>query len=309
MSALPASATPASRLPEFVLIGVTAIWGATFLIIQITLRDVGPFSLVAHRFLLAAAVIYLLFRRRVHQFHRSELIGAALVGGATFASYAFQTMGLLYIPSSRSAFITAMYVPAVPLLQLAIIGRSPRLSAWLGIAVSFIGLLVLFSSAGLGIELGTGELLTLGCALGAALQIVFIGRFVPETDPLRLAFLQFTIVGVLSMIVALVTGESGANYTPSFIVGILSLGIVGTAFNLGAMNWAQQTVSATRATVIYTLEPVWAGLIGAAVGEPMTTRTLAGSALIIAGVLVSEVRWGALLGRSPHSGTQIDEDE
>lgn len=298
MSGLAAEpASTASRLPDFVLIAVTVIWGATFLIIQITLRDVGPFGLVAHRFLLAAGVIYLFFRRRVHQLRRSELVGAALVGGATFASYAFQTSGLQYIPSSRSAFITALYVPAVPLLQLAIIGRAPRLSALLGIGVSFAGLLVLSSSAGMGIELGPGELLTLGCALGAALQIVFIGRFAPETDPLRLAFLQFTIVGVLSMLFAVIVGEPAPNYTPSFIAGIVSLGVVGTAFGLSAMNWAQQTVSATRATVIYTMEPVWAGLIGAAVGEPMTARTLIGSALILGGVLVSELPWGRLRGK------------
>lgn len=287
-----------SRLPELLLIVVTAVWGATFLVIQVALRDAGPFMLLAHRFSLATAVIFLVFRRRIHGLRRADLVGGLLVGVATFASYAFQTVGLQFIPSSRSAFITALYVPTVPLLQLVIIGLAPRISAWIGILVSFLGLMVLSSTAAAGIQLGTGELLTLGCAFTAALQIVLIGRFAPTMDPLRLAFLQFAVVALLALAGAGIAGEAMPTYSRSFIGSIVALGVVGTSFGLGVMNWAQQTVSATSATVIYALEPVWAGIFGAAAGEILTGRTLTGSALIVAGVLVSEIRWNRRLRTS-----------
>ncbi len=57
------------------------------------------------------------------------------------------------------------------------------------------------------------------------------------------------------------------------------------------MNWAQRNVSPTRATVIYTGEPVWAGIIfGRLAGERLPLLALVGAAFIIAGVLVSELK-------------------
>jgi drug/metabolite transporter (DMT)-like permease len=217
----------------------------------------------------------------------------------TFASYATQTIGLQLITSSKSAFITAMYVPAVPLLQLVVLRVAPRFSAWLGIAVSFSGLMILSSAAGMNVTLGLGEWLTIGTALTAALQIVLISRWAPSMDPMRLACLQFGVVAILALMAIPLAREPLPNLTGTYDLAAGALGVLGTAFALGAMNWAQQTVSATRATIIYSLEPVWAGIFGALAGETMTTRTLVGSALIVGGVLVSEMRWGRRGGTNP----------
>ncbi len=56
------------------------------------------------------------------------------------------------------------------------------------------------------------------------------------------------------------------------------------------MNWAQRSVSPTRATVIYTGEPVWAGIFGRLAGERLPLLALVGAAFIVAGVLVSELK-------------------
>lgn len=278
------------RLPELVLLGVTIVWGGTFLVTQRALADAGPFLIVGMRFGIGALILALLFRRRLPGMTRDEWIGGAVVGGVTFISFASQTAGLQYIPSSTSAFITALYVPIVPILQLVLLRHTPRLAAWLGIAICFAGLMVL-SWDGEGIALGLGEGLTLISAVSAAFQIVLISRWVEQADPMRLATVQMAVVSLLSFVAAALTAEPLQPPTWSLVLAVLALGSLGSAFAIGAMNWAQKRISATRATILYTMEPVWAGIFGALAGEVITGSTLVGSMMILTGVLIGEIRW------------------
>jgi drug/metabolite transporter (DMT)-like permease len=285
--------TAGARLPELVLMVVTLIWGATFFAMQFMLRETGPFAVIAIRFVVGSAALLVVFRGRMRGMTREEVGAGMTIGLVTFALYALQVAGLVHIASSRSAFITAMYVPMVPLLQLLLLRQAPGVAAWLGIGVSFAGLLLLSGGGGAELSLGLGEWLTLGCAVAAALQIVLLSRWAVRTDPLRLAFVQLGTVAVLALAAMPLAGEGLAGLSlPGWGVG-LALGLLGTAFALGAMSWAQRTVSPTRATVIYSMEPVWGGLIGALAGEAMTRSTVGGSLLILLGVLVSELRWRA----------------
>lgn len=280
----------AARVPELVLLLVTLVWGGTFLISQIALRDGDPFGLLLIRFAIGGGTLAFVFRRRLGAMTRDEIWGGAIIGVAAFGSYALQTTGLQYITSSKSAFLTAVYVPIVPLLQLGLLGIAPRLSAWLGIAVSFAGLVLLSWGEEIGFALEIGERLTLGGAVLAALQIILISRWVQRGDPLRLATVQLVVIAALSLLAIPFAGEPWPTPTPSFLAAVIALGLLGSAFAIAAMNWAQRTVSATRATIIYAMEPVWAGVFGAIAGEAMTGLTIAGSSLIIAGILVSELR-------------------
>jgi drug/metabolite transporter (DMT)-like permease len=279
-----------SRLPEVILVLVTLVWGATFLASQAALADSGPFGLLATRFTLGAGVLFLVFFRRMRGVTRAEWRAGVAIGVVTFASYALQTTGLQHILSSKSAFITSLYVPLVPLLQLAILRVAPRAASWLGIGLAFAGLLLLSTGDGFAVQLGVGEWLTLGSAATAALQIVLISRWAPAADPMRLATVQLGMVALLSLVAIPLSGEALPGASATFLIPALGLGLLGTAFAIGAMNWAQRTVSATRATVIYAMEPVWAGVFGVAAGEIITRPMLAGSALILVGIVVSELR-------------------
>ena len=77
---------------------------------------------------------------------------------------------------------------------------------------------------------------------------------------------------------------------PSLLLIVLAMGILGTAVVIGAMNWAQKTVPPMRATLIYALEPVWAGLLGLLLGESFTTAAAIGSGLILVGIVLAELR-------------------
>lgn len=84
-------------------------------------------------------------------------------------------------------------------------------------------------------------------------------------------------------------GESVPPFSTGLLVIALGLGIFSAIIQV-TMNWAQRSVSPTRATVIYTGEPVWAGIFGRLAGERLPALALLGGALIVLGVLVSELK-------------------
>ena len=145
---LPSGARP-SRLPDLVLLLITVVWGGTFLAVQTALQWAGPFGFVALRFGVAGALALLLSWRQLRGLTRAELRAGVLMGAVLCGSYGLQTMGLGLIASSKSAFLTALYVPLVPLIMLLLFRRPPPLAAWLGIAVAFGGLVLLSDPRGL----------------------------------------------------------------------------------------------------------------------------------------------------------------
>lgn len=278
------------RLPDLVLVFVTIIWGSTFAITQRALQEIGPLGFVALRFAFGALALALFLNRRLKLVTRVEMLAGIGIGAILFAAYTLQTMGLQHTTSSKSAFITATYVPLVPICQLFLFGRKPSALAWVGAFVSFIGLGLLSMGDRLDLSFGLGEWLTLACAVASAFQIVLVGKYAPDADPIRLAAVQIATVAILALMTMPFAGEHIPALSGTLVAICLGMGVISTAFVLGAMNWAQQTVPATRATLIYALEPVWAGLVGAAIGERMGMAAMVGSALIVSGILVAELR-------------------
>lgn len=274
---------------ETALILVTMVWGGTFLAVQHALAVSGPLFFVGLRFGVAALCTLMLSLRILKGLTVRELVAGATIGVSIFLGYELQTMGLQTISSSKSAFITALYVPMVPLLQWAILRQPPRLMAWLGIALAFIGLVLLAGPEAGGIEAGRGELLTLVSALAIAGEIILIGRFAGTVDIRRVTVIQLLVASGLAFACMPVAGEQIPPFSWPLIALAGGLGIASALIQL-TMNWAQKSVSPTKATLIYAGEPVWAGIVGRLAGERLPILAVAGGALIVAGVIVSELR-------------------
>lgn len=287
--AAPDSAAPRSYTPDLVLIGVTAVWGGTFIVVKTAMAWSGPFSFVALRFGLAALLLGLASRRAWRGFTAAELRGGIAIGAAVFCGYSLQTMGLREISSSASAFYTALYVPMVPILQIVLFRTLPRLAAWIGVALACVGMLLLSAPTAASVAIDRGAVLTMVGALAMAFEILLIGRYAVQGDPRRLALLQLLTVAVLGAAGARLAGEPAPLLTGGYLACVATMGLV-SAFIQLAITWAQKTVPATRATVIYALEPVWAALVGVFVGDRLGLLGFVGGALIVASVIVTELR-------------------
>ncbi|CAI0744813.1 putative DMT superfamily transporter inner membrane protein [Serratia grimesii] len=271
------------------MIFITMIWGGTFLAVHYAMQVSGPFFFVGLRFAAATLVLMVFSLRAMRGLTWYELKAGVFIGIAIMFGYGLQTVGLQTISSSQSAFITAMYVPMVPLLQWLVLGRFPGVMAWVGVLLAFTGLMLLAAPSSTDMTLSIGEVLTLIGTLGMAAEIILIGAYAGKVNVKRVTVVQLATASMTAFLMMVPTGESVPPYSNYLLYSAVGLGLASAIIQL-TMNWAQRSVSPTRATVIYAGEPVWAGLVGRLAGERLPGIALLGCALIVLGVLVSELR-------------------
>ncbi|WP_460119794.1 DMT family transporter [Pseudomonas sp. H3_G09] len=274
---------------ECVLVLITMIWGGTFLLVQHAMTVSGPMFFVGLRFAAAAAIVAMFSWRHLRELTLFEVKAGSFIGVAIMLGYGLQTVGLQSIPSSQSAFITALYVPFVPLLQWLALGRRPGLMPSIGIMLAFTGLMLLSGPSGAAMNFSPGEIATLISAVAIAAEIILISTFAGQVDVRRVTVVQLAVTAVLSFLLVVPTGEMIPDFSWLLMATALGLGAASAAIQV-AMNWAQKSVSPTRATLIYAGEPVWAGIVGRIAGERLPAVALVGAGLIVAAVIVSELK-------------------
>lgn len=279
--------TPMRHLPELALCFVTLLWGATFLFIRLAMEECGPFFFVGLRFGTAALILFALALPTLKDITLHELFAGAVLGLIVFGGFILQTAGLAHVDASKSAFLTAFYVPLVPLLEWIIFRRRPKTRSMVGLALAFVGvLLVAGVTKGVDFRGSPGEFLTLGCSLLFALEIVCTGFFAPRCDTRRLTFLVMSATSLLAFALMPVTGESVPADLPMW-VWVMATGLgCATALIQSVIVWAQKSISPSRATLIYSAEPVWGGFFGHLAGERLAVSALVGCGLILSGLLV-----------------------
>lgn len=279
---------------DALLVLVALIWGSTFLVVKDTIQLCGPFTFLVARFAIGAITLALIFRKRIVRLNRRELKWGVVIGLFLFAAYALQTVGLQYTTSSKAGFITGLYVPLVPILAIFMLKQWPTFGAMVGVILSLLGLLLLSLGNDFNLQFGLGEWLVLGCAIACAFHTVSVSKFAPGVDAINLAIVQIAMVALLSFISMPLAGEPMA--LPSLPVwgSALVMGVLATAFNLAVMNRVQQFMSSTHATLIYALEPAFAGLFGFLAGESLSLPGWFGCLFIFLGMISSEMTFAKL---------------
>jgi drug/metabolite transporter (DMT)-like permease len=274
---------------EMVLVFITMLWGGTFLLVHNVMTVSGPMFFVGLRFAAAALFVGLASARALPGLTFTELKAGVLIGVSIMLGYGLQTMGLQTISSSQSAFITALYVPFVPLLQWLVLGRRPGLMPSIGICLAFIGLMLLAGPEGGTLHFSEGEVVTLVSAVAIAAEIILISRFAGQVDVRRVTVVQLATASLLAFLMIVPTQERLPDFSWLLLLSALGLGAMSAVIQV-AMNWAQKSVSPTRATLIYAGEPVWAGIVGRIAGERLPGIALIGGLLIVIAVVVSELK-------------------
>jgi len=272
---------------SFALVGITAVWGYTFLVVQDAIASMPVMDFLACRFLVASIVMIALRPTCLRSVTRLELLRGFGLGTVLGLGYIAQTYGLRFTSAAISGFITGMFVVLTPVMSWVLLRRKTNRNTWLVVALATVGLALLTLK---GWSVGIGELLTLGCAVFFAIHIVFLGEWSPQYDPYAFSLLQIGAVAVISLIAAT---PGGITMPPNpgvwGVVGIT--GVLATAVAFFVQTWAQSLVSATRAAVVMTMEPVFAGLFAVVIGgNQLTLRTLGGAACILAAMLIINLR-------------------
>ena len=277
------------RPQETALIAVTAVWGGTFLLVHWAMQHSGPWFFVGIRFLVAGLISIVIFRRALRGIRWRDIGAGVAIGVMIYLGYGLQTVGLQTIDSSTSAFITAMYIPLVPLAQWAVFRKRPPAMAFVGAGLAFLGLLLIAGPDAFALTLGSGEILTMISTLPIAAEIILISVFAGRIDLGRITIIQLLTAGVLGILTMPVVGEGLPEFSWIWVGCAVGLGAASCIIQL-TMNWAQKSVSPTRATIIYAGEPVWAAAIGRIAGERLPVTALIGGALVVLGILASELK-------------------
>ncbi len=203
-SSLPGWSGRASR-PMLALVGVTAIWGYTFVPVQEAIAVYPLFAFLAVRFAISTLVLapfaWRSLRAAAPRRARSPARAPALL---LATAYGLQTAGLELTTVSSTGFITGLYVVLTPLLALVLFRTPVAAAAWVGVALSVVGLLLLSGVPG---GSAVGNALVLGNAVAQSFQIVAMERFAPRYDARALTFLQMAVSCVAFTVIALSRGE------------------------------------------------------------------------------------------------------
>jgi drug/metabolite transporter (DMT)-like permease len=282
------SSAPLRGRAELALLAVTAIWGTTFVIVKGALADISPFLFLALRFTVAALVLGAIYGKKLR---RNALQAGFLAGGLLFVAFVFQTEGLALTTPSKSAFLTGLSIPMVPLVNSLVYRSRPQKSEVIGILIASFGMAMMTLPSGKFV-MTTGDLLSILCAVTFALHIVVIGHFSPRVGFETLAVVQVAVAAVLGFLSAWVFGSSVRFHpTPALGVAVVATGLLATALAFTTLAWAQQYATPVRAALILALEPAFAWVTSYVVtGEVLSSRGKMGAGLILAGVLLVELK-------------------
>jgi len=271
------------------LVGVTAVWGYTFLVVQDAIARMAVMDFLAWRFVVASVVMIVLRPTCLRNVTRLELLRGVGLGTILGLGYITQTYGLRYTSAAISGFITGMFVVLTPVMSWILLRRKTNRSTWMVVALATVGLALLSLN---GWSVGIGELLTLGCAVFFAIHIVGLGEWSSQHKPYAFSLLQIGTVAVISLIAATREGIA-VPPDPRVWEVVVITGVLATAVAFFVQTWAQSLVSATRAAVVMTMEPVFAGLFAVVIGgNQLTLRTLGGAACILAAMLIINLKSG-----------------
>lgn len=277
------------------LVVVTAIWGYTFVPVQQAVAVYPLFAFLAIRFAISTLVLAPFAWRSILRLPRAGVAAGAGAGLLLATAYGLQTAGLELTTVSSTGFITGLYVVLTPLIALALFRTPVATAAWVGVALSVAGLLLLNGVPG---GSAVGNALVLGNAVAQSLQIVAMERYAPRYDARALTFLQMAVSCAGFTVIAASRGELSVPGDASVWYALIVTGVFAGALGYAVATWVQSRTTAARAALVFTLEAPFAAVFGVALlSERLGWLGWAGCAIMLAGILAAEPAAAATLRR------------
>ena len=283
-------------LPILALIGVTAVWGVTFVQVQDALALYPLFAFLAARFAISTLVLAPFAWSSLRSLPREGVLAGVGVGSLLALAYGLQTAGLELTTVTSTGFITGLYVVFTPLIALALFGtRVPR-ALWVGVALALVGLLLLNGMPG---GSTAGNVLVLGNAVAQSFQIAAMERFAPRYDPRALTFLQMGTSFLCFSVIAVSVGQVEVPRGATVWGALLVTGVFAGALGYLVATWVQARTTAARAALVFTLEAPFAALFGVLLAEEVLGWPgWLGCAVMMTGILLAEPAAAATLRRA-----------
>ena len=278
------------RRADLMLLLATSFWGISNCLTAICLRDMQPLTLNAFRFLTAFIVLGLVFHKNVFHASRETVKYSILVGLSLVIVYTSVTYGVLYTSVSNAGFISALSVVTTPILEFIVYRKKPEKKCGVSMVLCLIGLALMTLNETL--KPALGDVICLFAAIFYSVDLMVTEKAVAneKVDPLALGVCDLAVVGVVMLMLP---------GTAKVWAAALFLGIVCSGICLVIQSVFQQHTTASRASLIFTLEPVFSAIFAFfLLGERIGVKGYIGSALMLASLVLVEVDVGALFGKN-----------
>lgn len=289
---------------EAALIAVAAVWGGTFVVVKDAVSLYPLYAFLALRFLIAVVAFAVVMPASVRLLNGRTLQVGLLAGVLLTAGYVFQTWGLQGTSASKAAFITGMFVVITPALQAVVLRRPPLRRTMAGVALAVAGLWLISGGGGGGWNVGDTRVLL--CAVAYSAHIIVLGSVGHHHDVRPFTLVQLATVAVVCGGISLVTETPGWPADVSVWVALGITGVFASAVAFAVQTYAQRFLSPTKTALILITEPAFGGLFGWIAGERLGIGGLTGAALILAGMVVSELPGRREAGEQPHFESSLE---
>ena len=283
---------------NIILIFVAFIWGTAFAVQRIGMEHIEPITFTAARMSLATVVVgavSMLQKKKSFsdenekiEYRKNTLLGGLLCGAFLVSASIFQQVGIVYTTAGKAGFITALYILLVPILSFLIFKKKNTLLVWAGVIIGVIGMYLLCMKESL--RLSYGDALICVCAILFSGHILCCDHYAKRGNPIRISSIQFTVTAVVSWIIAFIVETPSMDKIISAAVPILYCGLISAGLGYTLQMIAQRLTEPTIASMLMSLESVFAVLGGAVLlNERMSLREIAGCIIMFIAIILVQL--------------------
>lgn len=283
---------------DSMLMFVTLGWGISYLLLDISLTELDPFTLNAFRFLFAFFVAGLLSYPKLRTVNKATIKASAVLGLILMVVYIGATYGVRYTSLSNAGFLCALAVVLVPVFEFIWKRKRPENKLMLSVLLSLVGIALLTLNGSL--KPALGDILCILCAAAYAVDLLYVDAAVKreEINAYQLGVFHLGFSGLYQLIIALLVEEPHLPDSGKVWAAVLFLSIFCTGLAFIVQTIAQQYTSATHVGIIFTLEPVFAGIAAYIFAdEILTAKGYVGAVLLLLGIFIMEIDWKGIFSR------------
>lgn len=268
------------------LVFMTAIWGGTFPLIKSLLNQMSANELLTLRFFFASLVAFPFILRK-NKTSKKQLLKLFLLGISLWIAYEAQTVGLKFTTPTKSAFITGLYIIFTPLLAIILTKEKIPKRLVFSLLMGISGLYIISNiSFGNLASLNVGDLITLISALAFAVQIILTNQLAKDVKISYITSVQMLIMFILSF--AASGFRINIHLSIWTIIALIFLGSIGGYLAILAETYSLKYIDPSRASIIFTLEPIFALIFSVIfIKEQITLRSMIGAMLIFISIVLA----------------------
>lgn len=272
----------------------TLCWGISYYLMDVALRDIDPFTLNAFRFLGAFVVAGIIAFKKLKTVNKITLQYGLLIGTVLVFVYMGSTFGVKYTTVSNAGFLCTLAVIFVPIIEMIVFRKRPGMKIIIAVTMSFAGIMLLTIKDDFSFSMDNlwGNIICLMCPIAYAIDLFITEKAVSHegVDAFQLGVFQLAFTGVFMLVLAFLFEEPHFPSNPATWGSVIFLSIFCTGLAFIVQTIAQQYTTAAHVGIIFTLEPVFAGISAFLfAGEVLTAKSYLGAIMMIAALFVTEI--------------------